>query len=174
MSFNFKTGGSWESAASIWTKVAGTWEEVQTAWVKVAGTWERVYQAISVIWNPTSHTLGNVDTSPVTCGIRFNNDGTVDRNFGGVYTQVGTWHADAPSASVGDDFEITAASGGLGTWTSAAAADDTPIALTSDREWNVTQVGPGTKTTNRTFTIGETGNPPNTAAAVCECEAEAN
>lgn len=128
---------------------------------------------LKVVFDPTSHTLASVDTSPVSNGIIFRNDGTIDEDDNGSVSQVGTWHVDAPAAGLGDDYEITAASGGLGTWTSAAEVDDTPIALTSDRTWSVTKVGPGTKTTNRTFTIGETGNPPNTAAAICECQAEA-
>ena len=127
---------------------------------------------LDVVFNPTSHTLDSSGSSPVTSAIIFRNDGTIDHDDDGNVSQVGTWHIDAPSAGLGDNFEVTANSGGLGTWTAAAEVDDTPIALSSDRTWSITQVGPGTKTTNRTFFIGETGNPPNTGAAVCECSAE--
>ena len=128
---------------------------------------------IDVVWNPTSHTLDSIDAGVVTSGIIFRNDGTVDHNDNGSVSQVGTWHKDAPAAGLGDNFEITAASGGSGSWGNAAAVDDTPIALTSDRTWDLAEATIGlTNTASRTFTIGEIGVPSNAASAVCECSAQ--
>ncbi len=168
-----KVSGTWKELNGLHVKVSGTWKAVKSGYIKVSGVWKEFYASLSVVFNPTSYTFQVVDSSPVSCGIIFRNDGTIDRDLDGVISQQGTWHVDAPQAGLGDDFEITAASGGLGTWTAAAAADDTPAAMTSDREWSVTRVGTGTKTANRTFTINEVGNPSNAGSALGECEAEA-
>lgn len=66
MSFNIKTGGSWQPLASLWVKVGSSWEQCASAWVKVAGSWEQVYTSLSASAS-TSLCLGS-DSGFAACG----------------------------------------------------------------------------------------------------------
>ena len=76
-----------------------------------------------------------------TAGIRFNADGTVDKREGGTYTQISsTTDWISPNGLATSDYEVryTSASKAFDT---EAAAEDTWIALGSNREWNLSASG---------------------------------
>lgn len=100
-----------------------------------------------------SFAAGDV-TGPVTSGLIFNRDGSVDWNNDGSITARGSWWTGEPETEIGDDFEVRALSAGkVGTWTAAAAADDTWVDMSTARTWSVTRAGVGLKTTTATFEI---------------------
>lgn len=77
----------------------------------------------------------------VISGVSFGSNGTtteIDSESGNV-DETGEWWSDEPITSIGDIFEVQANSAGKtgDGWTTAAAADDTPIALSSSRVWDV-------------------------------------
>ena len=114
----------------------------------------------------TGQTSFHTDIGSVCwAGIRFNNDGSIDdRGPGGAtYNQVdaGEWWTEEPSADIGSSYDVRALSGGSGTWTTAAAADDTWIQMDVNREWAVNvlaKFSPDVNAATRTIEIRTTGS----------------
>ena len=76
-----------------------------------------------------------------TAGVRFNADGTIDKNVTGVYSQIdsGTdWLI--PNAAAPSLYQVYAAYTGVAP---SGAATNTWLDLTSNREWTVVNSGPG-------------------------------
>lgn len=98
-------------------------------------------------------------TGPISCGVSFERDGTVDEIATTTGTTLrGSWWSGAVDTDIGDRYEVRALSAGAsGAWTVAAAADDTWIALSADRLWSVTRAGVGISTVTRTFEIRRIG-----------------
>jgi len=87
-----------------------------------------------------------------TSGFRFNVDGSISENSNGAYSLWGYWHTQ--KTGIGNSYQVRALSSGKsGTWSNAAAADDTWVTISAGREWNVQQASPGTKVTSATFEI---------------------
>ena len=170
MEGHVKVSGTWKALEGVHVKVSGTWKEVKSAYIKVSGTWKQWYQTVTVLFDSPTYNITAVDSSPVTSGVRFNEDGTIDGDQGGGYSQIGTW---TQAAVMGADYQITSLSGGAGTWTTAAAADDTAISLAANREWTVTRVGFGVKTTDRDFKIELIADASDTDTSNFTCESEA-
>lgn len=87
-------------------------------------------------------------------GIRVNTDGTVDKREGGTYTQIdGTTDWIIPNGDASSLYEVRVTNvshtGGASGWSSAAAADNTWIAISANREWNVIADGPYTSDTRQ-------------------------
>ena len=120
-------------------------------------------------------TLYSIEQAPCTSGIIWNSNGTIDWNNDGAITQVGTWHVGAPLTGVGANYRVRCLSAGAtGTWSTAAATDDTYIALSFARQWNVTRTGAtGSKQAIRTFEIVPLTNAVVLDAEVCTITAEA-
>lgn len=98
-------------------------------------------------------------TGPVTTSVRFNSDGTVDKdsNIDGVGAR-GSWFSGAPRTGVGSGYEIRSLSAGAsGGWFSAAEVDDTWVALSSNRTWTARRTTSGVETVVRTFEIRRVG-----------------
>jgi len=152
MSFNFKTGGSWETLASGWVKVAGTWEQVQSAWVKVAGTWQQVYASYNFEFSSLFFGTGTTSDEQ---GIIFNSDGTIDRQLNGSVTQAGYWTS-TPAEITGDEqVRITSVTWNSGsTFSTAAAAEDVWVDISTNPAWKVQDVSsgaPGAQNVDLTF-----------------------
>ena len=98
-------------------------------------------------------------------GVRFNNDGSQsDRGPGAVtYTQAdpGEWWSAEPEADIGSSYDVRALSGGSGTWSVSAAADNTWIQMDVDRLWAVSVIAknsPDVNSASRTFEVRDTGS----------------
>ena len=98
-------------------------------------------------------------------GIRFNNDGSEDDRGPGaldyVQADAGEWWSEEPEADIGSSYDVRALSGGSGTWSTAAAVDDTWIQMSSDRIWAVSVIAknsPDVNSASRTFEIRDTGS----------------
>ncbi len=76
--------------------------------------------------------------------------------------QAGEWWSDEPEADIGSSYDVRALSvGKTGTWSSAAAADDTWIQISAERIWRNVVAGkasPTSKQTIATFEIRDTGS----------------
>lgn len=89
---------------------------------------------------------------PITSGFRFNSDGTISENADGSYSQIGVWYTKAALAGIGANYQVRLLSSGkVGTWSSAAAADDVWVTMDSNREWNVSRTPDGSKAASATY-----------------------
>lgn len=117
-----------------------------------------------------------LDPADATAAVRFDANGTLSRGRNGSFDSPfnGQWWNKEPDTGIGSNFAVRALSGGTGTWTVAAAADDAWIAMGGNREWNVFQDGNGTNTAIRTFEVGSEPTGPADDAASMTVSAEVN
>lgn len=127
-----------------------------------------------VVMTDGTYDLGtNFSGSIAYCGVRFGSDGTIDIKGDTVlvYNQhvAGEWWSNEPQPSIGSSYDVRALSTGkTGTWSVSAAADDTWIQISSDREWWVVvaaKLSPANKRCKATFEIRKTG----TGSALDSC-----
>lgn len=113
-----------------------------------------------------NHTVQNsvaFDPSTVSAGIKALRNGNIQTGssvFGTTpsYSNVGGGEWATPAATdVGDDYEVRMVTG-TGTVSAGSDAVDTWLALTSDREWKVTQAAAGVKTFTGTLEIRKVGD----------------
>jgi hypothetical protein len=104
--------------------------------------------------------INDTDGVSATAGIRFNSDGTIDKNEGGVYSQIGSttdWIIPNGAASADYDVRYTTAAS-PNDFTAKAAAQNTWIDLGANREWSLTLSSPDTHLTGDiTFEIRNPG-----------------
>ena len=115
----------------------------------------------SVVLTTQSYSADGFSPGTVISGVRFDTDGTmveIDSETGNV-DETGEWWSDEPQASIGDGYEVQALSSGkTGTWSTSAAADDTWITITANRQWDVQESGAfSAKSCTATFEIGLDG-----------------
>ena len=95
---------------------------------------------------------------PYTVGIRWRSDGSITVIQGPSEPQANPrqWWSDEPVTGIGALHEIRALSAGaVGSWDTAAAADDTWISIASNRLWSFSDTV--SRTVSRTFEIRRIG-----------------
>lgn len=109
----------------------------------------------TVIVKLSGESVTHNDPGIAKAGIVFRADGTVDKATGvGVYTQIDNltdWIQPNGAASGSYEVRCTGRTGDV--WTGSAAADESWIAISTDREWNLTETGGGILGNNCTFEI---------------------
>ncbi len=114
------------------------------------------------------------DPGTATNGVLFLNDGTWEERFTGSTFRVHTssvpdeWYVGDTTASIGDFFEVRCASISVGSWSNAAEATGTWVAIDVTREWNVSSSDVA-KQCVAVFEIGLLG----TSAAIASCQVDA-
>lgn len=83
MTMHVKVGGVWQEISGLHARVSGVWQEIQQGWVRVSGTWQQFFVNALV-----TLTGGVIFPGVSITGVRFNSDGTVDRNQDSVYSQI--------------------------------------------------------------------------------------
>lgn len=124
----------------------------------------------------TNHTITAISFTPAnaTAGVRWDTDGQISRNRNTVYDNPfsNQWWSNEPVTGIGSSYAVRALSGGSGTWTVAAAVDNTWITMSANREWNVLQTVIGIKTTTRVFEVGPQPTGPVHDSGSITCTAE--
>ena len=117
-----------------------------------AGGTKPVY---SLVAEPISNIVP--DPANAEAGIRFNSDGTVDKNEDGSYAQIGGASLDWISPrgySTTQDFEVRYTNLQVGDdFTSKAAAEDAWVSISTNPVWIVTEGDVATKTVECDFEI---------------------
>jgi len=154
-----RVSGVWKRVARLHTRVSGVWKEVFQGSTRVSGVWKEFFGGFVTV---TNIVFSNTDTGvPVSSGVRFNRDGSLDERIGtnaspayNTSTHAGEWWSAEPDQTdIGDSFEVRCASVTTGSpdllWTSQAAAIGTFIVMSASREWQVSaqggKIGPNTK-----------------------------
>lgn len=111
--------------------------------------------------NLTAHSItdSRVGAGTARATIRYGTDGGLDglRLFGSDSTFSGEWWSDEPETDIGDTHEVRSLSAGKsGTFSTSAAADNTWITITTDRDWTKETTGLLT-TVSATQEVGEDG-----------------
>jgi hypothetical protein len=109
---------------------------------------------IVVQLNPVAATDAAAAPSAATAGIRFNTDGTVDKRESASYTQVNSatdWII--PNGAASSDYEVRYTGHSGDAFTTEAAAEDTWIALSSNRLWQLSKNTAGFYSCTCTFEI---------------------
>jgi hypothetical protein len=167
MSIEVKSGGVWRTC-EVSVKAGGSWRTIKQMWAKyLAGNWRLVYPSVHL----DGHTLSANTQEPddAITGLRFNTDGTVDAEIEVVgYSQIDSatdWVI--PNSAAGSEYSVsyTALTGDA--FTTAAAAEGSWVALSSNREWRLDNSTPGTTLSNScTFRIKDNTNDVQVAQAV--------
>lgn len=126
----------------------------------------------------TNRTILNqvVDPTDARAIVSFRNNGVLReiRGVSQVNTDISGQYIDqSPITNEGNNWAVRAlVAGANGSWSSAAAVDDTWITISADRQWRRDQTVVGTATTARTFEIGPQPTGPADDSATITCVAD--
>jgi hypothetical protein len=154
------TGSAWEDVADIKRWTGSAWESINAVSRWSGSAWEQIWPSFTVTLSGETVTdYHSPLPGTATAGIRFNTDGTVDKLVDGAYSQIdsGTdWII--PNVDADSTFDVRCTNITSGSWTSEAAAEDTWISLSANREWYVFTNGiPSTQACTCTFEIRKDG-----------------
>jgi hypothetical protein len=141
-----------KDVAGAEVNVSGVWKTCHQIWANVAGTWKEVLNLVTL--SAGSITGFEITPTDSYAGIRFNADGTVDQNIDQTYSsRSGSTDWIIPNGFASGDYDVRYTAHTGTAFTTAAAAEDTWIALSAAREWTLIRSGLGISSCTATFQI---------------------
>ena len=152
-----QVSSAWKKVDALHVKVSGTWKAVNTAYVKVGGAWKEFFQF--VVYTLSGEVIVSLGAGDQTAGIRFNADGTVDKETtGGGFQQIDSatdWVIPTASRTGSERVRAVATPPG-DDWTSEAAVPGTWVDISTNPRWYLTDdEAVGLDTGNVTFQIDD-------------------
>jgi len=149
-----RVGGVWKQLDGIHVKVSGVWKEVNNAYTRVGGVWKQWYAAVAVTLSGEAGINDDaLDPDDARVGVRWNSDGTLDKNIDTSYIQIDAttdWIIPNGADKTGmvvrctdNNANLAAGSAGTGSWLSASAT----------RTWFITQTTIGSKLLDITLEV---------------------
>jgi hypothetical protein len=143
---SINVAGTWKAIDNCEVNVGGAWKQVEEISINVGGVWKTAWVNAQLNAGNGGTVLATDLVTPwnSTVGIRFNTDGTVEKrqttNGGTTWTSHGTWIDPASAITGNEEVRFTNFNGtGGGDWTSEAAADDTWVAISATRTWEMNE-----------------------------------
>lgn len=134
MTFKRKASGSWtDIATTIKRRASGAWVDIDLVRRRASGAWTVIWRRITLSNQSLTDTR---PTGTAVSGYRLNTSGIAEELRGTSYSTLETWLT-AGSAS-GYEARVTILSGTLSSGTSGSW-----LALSSSREWSVSQASLG-------------------------------